>query len=60
MRVCAVCSEESGGQGTSVYGSVHKYGPVTHHFEPYCPDCDAGDPCGIPISECECETRGNR
>lgn len=30
--VCAVCGEESGGVGTSMYGLVHKYGPVEHAF----------------------------
>jgi len=29
---CATCGEESGGAGTSMYGSVHKYGPTTHTF----------------------------
>ena len=31
---CAICYEESGARGTSMYGSVHKYGPVTHDFVP--------------------------
>ena len=28
---CAVCGEEAGGLGTSMYGSVHKYGPLLEH-----------------------------
>jgi hypothetical protein len=27
---CRVCGEESGGAGSSMYGTVHKYGPVEH------------------------------
>jgi hypothetical protein len=33
--VCAVCGEETGGNPTySLYGSVHKWGPTDHKFEP--------------------------
>jgi hypothetical protein len=33
--VCAVCGEETGGNPTySLYGSVHKWGPTDHTFEP--------------------------
>ena len=33
--VCAVCGEETGGKPTySLYGSVHKWGPTDHKFEP--------------------------
>lgn len=31
---CAICGEESGGRGTSMWGSVHKYGPTDHPFTP--------------------------
>jgi len=31
---CATCGEESGAAGSSMYGSVHKYGPVDHPFTP--------------------------
>jgi hypothetical protein len=32
---CKVCGEESGGIGSSLYGTVHKHGPVEHGpFEP--------------------------
>lgn len=32
--VCAVCGEESGARGSSLYGSVHKWGPTRHRFKP--------------------------
>lgn len=32
--VCAVCGEESGARGSSLYGSVHKWGPTRHQFKP--------------------------
>lgn len=31
---CAVCGEPSGGEGTSMYGHVHAYGPTKHAFRP--------------------------
>jgi hypothetical protein len=31
---CATCGEESGGIGSSMYGSVHKHGPTEHPFKP--------------------------
>lgn len=31
---CTVCGEASGGLGTSMYASVHKYGPRDHDFKP--------------------------
>jgi hypothetical protein len=34
MIICGTCGERSGGKGTSLYGSVHKYGPTTHEFDP--------------------------
>lgn len=33
--VCKICGEETGGTPTySFYGAVHKWGPMTHPFEP--------------------------
>lgn len=33
--VCAICGEETAGKPTySFYGSVHKWGPRDHAFEP--------------------------
>jgi hypothetical protein len=31
---CLECGEESGGLHTSMYGTVHKYGPTLHTFRP--------------------------
>ena len=31
---CAICGEDSGAAGSSMYGFVHKYGPTNHVFTP--------------------------
>ena len=46
MIKCRLCDEESGGEGTSMYGHVHKWGPVLHRFTPdTCAPCD--DTCVV-------------
>jgi hypothetical protein len=50
--ICAVCSEESGAHGSSMYGFVHKQGPVEYGaFVPLSwARHTAGDPRGYTLS----------